>query len=65
MKRSCRALQTRRAEVFLASRCGIEFDDGKRRMNSKSWPIRRPVNVSVGDLSELKADGKIGTTGRS
>ena len=86
-----RVLKTRRAEVFLASKCGIEFDDGKRRIDCKPATIRKavenslktlgvdhidlyylhrrdfetPIEDSVGALSDLKAEGKIGAVGLS
>ena len=39
-----RVLNTRRDDVFLASKCGIEFDDGKRRIDCKPETIRRAVD---------------------
>lgn len=86
-----RILKTRRDAVFLASKCGIEFDDGNRRIDCKPETIRRavdkslttlgvdyidlyylhrrdfntPIEESVGALSELKREGKIGAIGLS
>lgn len=86
-----RVMKTRRNEVFLASKCGIEFDDGKRRIDCKPETIRRavekslttlgvdhidlyylhrrdfdtPIEDSVGALSLLKDEGKIGAIGLS
>ena len=45
-----RVLKTRRDEVFLASKCGIEFDDGKRRIDCKPATIRRAVEKSLKTL---------------
>lgn len=45
-----RVLKTRRDEVFLASKCGIEFDDGKRRIDCKPATIRRAVDKSLTTL---------------
>ena len=42
-----RVLNTRRDEVFLASKCGIEFDDGKRRIDCKPETIRKAVDKSL------------------
>jgi len=40
-------LKTRRDDVFLASKCGIEFDDGKRRIDCKPETIRTAVENSL------------------
>ena len=40
-------LKTRRDDVFLASKCGIEFDDGKRRIDCKPETIRTAVEYSL------------------
>ena len=45
-----KVLQTRRGDVFLASKCGIEFDDGKRRIDCKPETIRRAVEKSLATL---------------
>ena len=45
-----RVLKTRRSEVFLASKCGIEFDDGKRRIDCQPSTIRRAVEKSLATL---------------
>lgn len=45
-----RVLKTRRDEVFLASKCGIEFDDGNRRIDCKPATIRRAVDRSLTTL---------------
>ena len=46
-----RVLKTRRNEVFIASKCGIEFDDGKRRIDCKPDTIRRAVEKSLATLN--------------
>jgi len=48
-----RVLKTRRSEVFIASKCGIEFDDGNRRIDCQPETIRRAVETS---LSTMKVD---------
>ena len=48
-----RVLKTRRKEVFIASKCGIEFDDGNRRIDCQPETIRRAVEKS---LATLKTD---------
>jgi aryl-alcohol dehydrogenase-like predicted oxidoreductase len=45
-----RVLKTRRDEVFLASKCGIEFDDGGRRIDCKPETIRKAVDNSLQTL---------------
>lgn len=45
-----RVLKTRRSEVFLASKCGIEFDGGKRRIDCKPETIRCAVEKSLATL---------------
>lgn len=46
-----RVLKTRRDEVFLASKCGIEFDEGgKRYIDCSPDYIRRAVDESLGRL---------------
>ena len=45
-----RVLKTRRDEVFLASKCGIEFDDGRRRIDCQPATIRRAVDKSLATL---------------
>jgi aryl-alcohol dehydrogenase-like predicted oxidoreductase len=45
-----RVLKTRRDEVFLASKCGIEFDDRKRRIDCKPETIRRAIEKSLTTL---------------
>ena len=42
-----RVLKTRRSEVFIASKCGIEFDGGTRRIDCKPETIRRAVEKSL------------------
>ena len=42
-----RVLKTRRDQVFITSKCGIEFDDGKRRIDCKPPTIRRAVEKSL------------------
>lgn len=42
-----RVLKTRRSEVFLSSKCGIEFGDGKRWIDCKPETIRRAVDKSL------------------
>ena len=42
-----KVLKTRRNEVFLASKCGIEFGDGKRWIDCKPETIRRAVDTSL------------------
>jgi aryl-alcohol dehydrogenase-like predicted oxidoreductase len=46
-----RVLKTRRNEVFIASKCGIEFDDGNRRVDCKPETIRRAVEKSLAALN--------------
>lgn len=48
-----RVLRSRRDNLFLASKCGIEFDDGKRRIDCQPATIRRAVETS---LTTLGAD---------
>ena len=48
-----RVLKTRRDEVFIASKCGIEFEDGNRRIDCKPATIRRAIETS---LRTLKVD---------
>ena len=48
-----RVLKTRRKEVFITSKCGIEFDDGNRRIDCQPKTIRRAVEKS---LSTLETD---------
>ncbi|MEC7290075.1 MAG: aldo/keto reductase, partial [Pseudomonadota bacterium] len=48
-----RILETRRSEVFLASKCGIEFEDGTRRIDCRPETIRRAVEKS---LTTLRTD---------
>ena len=45
-----RVLKTRRQEVFITSKCGIEFDDGNRRIDCKPDTIRRAVEKSLTTL---------------
>jgi aryl-alcohol dehydrogenase-like predicted oxidoreductase len=45
-----RVLKTRRSEVFLASKCGIEFDDGQRRIDCRPETIRCAVERSLATL---------------
>ena len=45
-----RVLKTRRNEVFITSKCGIEFDDGNRRIDCKPETIRRAVEKSLTTL---------------
>lgn len=45
-----KVLKSRRDEVFIASKCGIEFDDGKRRIDCKPETIRRAVEKSLSTL---------------
>jgi len=45
-----RVLKTRRKEVFITSKCGIEFDDGKRRIDCKPETIRRAVEKSLSTM---------------
>lgn len=45
-----RVLKTRRNEVFIASKCGIEFDGGTRRIDCKPETIRRAVENSLKTL---------------
>ena len=45
-----RVLKSRRDEVFIASKCGIEFDDGNRRIDCKPDTIRRAVEKSLTTL---------------
>lgn len=45
-----KALKSKREDVFLASKCGIEFDDGKRRIDCKPETIRRAVDKSLKTL---------------
>ena len=45
-----RLLKTRRKEVFIASKCGIEFDDGNRRIDCQPKTIRRAVEKSLATL---------------
>ena len=40
-------LKTRREEIFITSKCGIEFDDGNRRIDCKPETIRRAVEKSL------------------
>ncbi|MEP3655523.1 MAG: aldo/keto reductase [Litorimonas sp.] len=40
-------LKTRRQEVFITSKCGIEFDDGNRRIDCQPKTIRRAVEKSL------------------
>lgn len=40
-------LKTRREEVFITSKCGIEFDDGNRRIDCRPETIRRAVEKSL------------------
>lgn len=42
-----KVLKTRRDEVFITSKCGIEFDDGNRRIDCKPETIRRAVEKSL------------------
>ncbi|RIJ14331.1 aldo/keto reductase [Henriciella mobilis] len=51
-----RVLKTRRDEVFLASKCGIEFDDGKRRIDCQPATIRRAVDKSLATLGVDRID---------
>lgn len=43
-------LKSRRDEVFIASKCGIEFDDGNRRIDCKPETIRRAVEKSLATM---------------
>lgn len=45
-----RVLKTRRDEVFITSKCGIEFDDGNRRIDCKPETVRRAVEKSLATL---------------
>jgi aryl-alcohol dehydrogenase-like predicted oxidoreductase len=45
-----KALKTRRSEFVLASKCGIEFDDGKRRIDCRPASIRAAVERSLAAL---------------
>lgn len=45
-----RVLKTRRKEVFITSKCGIEFDDGNRRIDCQPKTIRRAVEKSLATL---------------
>jgi len=84
-------LRTRRNEVFLATKCGIENGDGKRWIDCSPANIRAslekslsalgvdhvelfylhrrdfnvPIEDSVGELTRLKEEGKIGALGLS
>ena len=42
-----RVLKSRRDEVYIASKCGIEFEDGNRRIDCKPKTIRRAVEKSL------------------
>lgn len=42
-----KVLKTRRKEVFITSKCGIEFDDGNRRIDCQPDTIRRAVEKSL------------------
>ena len=42
-----RILKTRRDEMFITSKCGIEFDDGKRRIDCRPTTIRKAVEKSL------------------
>ncbi|GGX63141.1 aldo/keto reductase [Litorimonas cladophorae] len=42
-----RVLKTRRNEVFITSKCGIEFDEGKRWIDCRPETIRRAVEKSL------------------
>lgn len=42
-----RVLKTRRKDVYIASKCGIEFDGGKRRIDCQPKTIRRAVEKSL------------------
>ena len=45
-----RVLKTRRDEVFITSKCGIEFDDGNRRIDCKPETVRRAVEKSLATM---------------
>lgn len=45
-----RVLKTRRNEVFITSKCGIEFEDGNRRIDCRPDTIRRAVEKSLTTL---------------
>lgn len=45
-----RVLKNRRDEVFLASKCGIEFEDGRRRIDCKPETVRKAVERSLTTL---------------
>ena len=46
-----RVLKTRRNELFIASKCGIEFDDGNRPIDCRPDTIRRSVEKSLATLN--------------
>lgn len=45
-----RILKSRRDEVFIASKCGIEFDEGNRRIDCQPKTIRRAVDKSLSTM---------------
>ena len=46
-----RVLKDRSSEMFLASKCGIEFEDGRRFIDCKPETIRRAVEKSLSTLA--------------
>ncbi|MEP3891930.1 MAG: aldo/keto reductase [Hellea sp.] len=73
-----RVLKTRRKDVFIASKCGIEFDDGNRRIDCQPKTIRRAVEKSLATLEtdfidlyylhrrdrDIPIEDSVGTLGR-
>ncbi|NNC38321.1 MAG: aldo/keto reductase [Hyphomonadaceae bacterium] len=45
-----KVVKTRRDEVFVASKCGIEFDGGNRRIDCRPKTIRRAVETSLSTM---------------
>lgn len=45
-----KVLKTRRNEVFITSKCGIEFDDGNRHIDCQPKTIRRAVEQSLATM---------------
>lgn len=43
--------KTRRSEMFITSKCGIEFDDGQRRIDCRPETIRKAVDKSLKTLN--------------